>query len=179
MTTPYVDDVQALRRVFSGFPSGVAALAAVVDGDPTVLVVSSFSVGVSQDPPLVLCAVQRSSTTWPLLAKAPAIGVSVLGEDHTGNARRLASRDKDTRFEGIDTLVSDSGSVFLHGAPIWLDCSIEGVHDAGDHEIVVLRVLGFRDFPHRPLIWHRSAFTTLHSAAQEEVNGLDRVKGER
>ncbi|MGP3919636.1 flavin reductase family protein [Nonomuraea sp. NBC_00507] len=166
MIRPYVGDVQALRKVFSGFPSGVAALAAIVDGDPAVLVVSSFSVGVSQDPPLVLCAVQRSSTTWPLLAKATAIGVSVLGEGHTEKARQLASREKDTRLDGIDTLVSCSGSVFLHGAAIWLECSIDAAHDAGDHEIIVLRVLGFRDdFPHRPLVWHRSAFMTLTSSA--------------
>jgi flavin reductase (DIM6/NTAB) family NADH-FMN oxidoreductase RutF len=162
VTRPYAGDIQALRRAFSGFPSGVAALAAVVDSTPTVLVVSSFSVGVSQDPPLVLCAVQRSSTTWPLLAKAPMIGVSVLGETHTEKARQLASPEKDRRLDGIDTLVSGSGSVFLHGATIWLECSIEGAHDAGDHEIIVLRVLGFRDdFPHQPLVWHRSAFTTL------------------
>jgi flavin reductase (DIM6/NTAB) family NADH-FMN oxidoreductase RutF len=168
VTTPYVDDVQALRRVFSGFPSGVAALAAVVGGDPTVLVVSSFSVGVSQDPPLVLCAVQRSSTTWPLLATAPVIGVSVLGEDHADKARQLAARDKAARLDGIDTLETDSGSLFLHGAPVWLECSIDGVHDAGDHEIVVLRVLGFRDdFPHHPLVWHRSTFTTLRAAPGE------------
>jgi flavin reductase (DIM6/NTAB) family NADH-FMN oxidoreductase RutF len=162
MLDPYVSDTEALRRVFSGFPSGVAALAAVVDDVPTVLIASSFTVGVSQDPPLVLFAVQRSSTTWPELSKAGTIGVSILGERHQAKTRQLASRRKAGRFDGLETSVTDSGAVFLHEAPIWLETSIEHVYPAGDHDIVVLRVLGLKsDFAHQPLIWHRSGFTTL------------------
>ena len=56
MITPTSDDPSALRRAFSGFPCGVAALSAVVAGEPHVLVASSFTVGVSQAPPLVLFA---------------------------------------------------------------------------------------------------------------------------
>lgn len=62
-------DATELRKAFSAFPTGVVALAGTVDGEPTVLVASSFAVGVSQDPPLVMFAVQHSSTTWPVLRK--------------------------------------------------------------------------------------------------------------
>lgn len=165
MLKPYpsdAPDVGALRQAFSGFPCGVAALAAVVGGEPTVLVASSFTVGVSQEPPLVMFAVQHTSTTWPVLASAPSIGVSVLGEQHEGITRQLASKDKSARFDGVDTMLSENGAVLLEGAPIWLECTVEHTYPAGDHDIVVLRVNGLMsDFARTPLVWHRSAFARL------------------
>ncbi|WP_077222875.1 flavin reductase [Rathayibacter sp. VKM Ac-2630] len=67
-------DLETLRAAFGLHPSGVAALIAQVDGIPVVLVASSFTVGVSADPPLVSVAVQRTSTSWPLLRRARSIG---------------------------------------------------------------------------------------------------------
>jgi len=157
-------DVAALRTAFSGFPCGVAAVAAVVDGVPQVLVASSFTVGVSQDPPLVMFAVQKSSSTWPTLARADALGVSILGHDHKESTRQLASKDKSVRFDGVAHVVRDSGAILLQGAPIWLETSVEHTYPAGDHDIIVLRVLSFHnDFSHEPLVWHRSELTALVS----------------
>lgn len=160
--TPYVDDVTELRKAFAGFPCGVAAIAASVDGEPTVLVASSFTVGVSQDPPLAMLAVQKTSSTWPVLQRAARLGVSILGEGHTDFTRQLASKDKTARFTGIDTVESDSGAIFLPQSPVWLESAVEHVYPAGDHDIIVLRVLGLRtDHEHQPLIWHRSGFAKL------------------
>ncbi|MCL8027667.1 flavin reductase family protein [Nocardioides bruguierae] len=157
-----VGDVTALRTSFSGFPCGVAALAAVVDGEQTVLVASSFTVGVSQDPPLVMFAVQKTSTTWPVLAEAEKIGVSILGETHAESTRQLASKDKSNRFAGLETHTTDEGAILLEKAPVWMECSVEHTYPAGDHDIIVLRVHNLRsDFDHAPLVWHRSAFAAL------------------
>ncbi|HWK20271.1 MAG TPA: flavin reductase family protein [Microbacteriaceae bacterium] len=158
----YEDDTMLLREAFAGFPCGVAALAAVVDREPTVLIASSFTVGVSQDPPLVAFAVQRSSSTWPELTRAETIGVSVLGETHAPVTRQLAARDKAARFAGIEYAESDSGAIFLPGAPVWLECTVAHTYPAGDHDLIVLQVQGLgHDFGHQPLVWHRAGFATL------------------
>ncbi len=166
MLEPYKSEVDALRRAFSGFPSGVAVVAAVVAGDPSVLIASSFTVGVSQDPPMVMFAVQKTSTTWPALSQASVLGVSVLGDTHAAHVRQLASKSKEQRFAGVSTTVGENGAVFLDSAPIWLECTVEHCYPAGDHDIIVLRVLGFvSDFAHSPLVWHRSQFASLPTAS--------------
>ncbi|MGW2385337.1 flavin reductase family protein [Streptomyces lincolnensis] len=155
-------DLGELKRAFAAFPSGVAALSARVDGDPTVMIVSSFTVGVSAEPPLVSFAVQHSSTTWPVLSRARAIGVSVLGEAHSDKARQLASPSKESRFAGLGTEETASGAIFLQGAPVWLECAIEHHYPAGDHDIIVLRVLAMMaDDERNPLVWHQRTFKML------------------
>ncbi len=102
-------DSAELRKAFGAFPTGVVALAGISDTEPTVIVASSFAVGVSQEPPLVMFAVQQSSTTWPMLRNLPSLGVSVLGESHTDVIRQLSSKDKTQRFAGVGTTVLPSG----------------------------------------------------------------------
>lgn len=155
-------DSAELRKAFGAFPTGVVALAGISDTEPTVIVASSFAVGVSQEPPLVMFAVQQSSTTWPMLRNLPSLGVSVLGESHTDVIRQLSSKDKTQRFAGVGTTVLPSGALLLDDAPVHFECAIESSHTAGDHEIVVLRVTGLaNDHSKQPIVFHRSAFARL------------------
>jgi flavin reductase (DIM6/NTAB) family NADH-FMN oxidoreductase RutF len=156
-------DPAEVRAAFNRFPSGLAALAAVVDGRPAALVASSFSVGASFDPPLVMFSAQNSSTTWPLLRRASAIGVSILGHDQARAASQLASRSGD-RFAGLETSVSDDGALFIGGAALLLDCRIFSEIPAGDHHIVLLEVTSLKvEVDTEPLVYHGSAFRTLAS----------------
>ena len=150
-----------IRGAFGKFPSGVAALCAVIDGEPTGLVASSFSVGVSYEPPLVLFSVQNSSTTWPVLRQGGRIGVSILGSDHARECYQLASRKGD-RFANIDTRTTDLGALFIEGSSLWLDCEIYSETPAGDHTIVLLEVKSLKVSDDRdPLIYHSAAFRSL------------------
>jgi flavin reductase (DIM6/NTAB) family NADH-FMN oxidoreductase RutF len=154
-----------LRTAFSHFPSGLAALAALVDGAPVGLVASSFTVGVSLEPPLVLFAVQNTSTTWPVLRRARRIGVSVMGESHDQACRQLASKTGD-RFAGLDVATTEEDALFIHEAPMWLECVIEGEVPAGDHHVVLLRIMSLDTRPDiNPLVFHRSNFRRLEMAS--------------
>lgn len=157
-------DPQLIRTAFASFPSGVAALAAVIDGEQIGLVASTFTVGVSLDPPLVLFCVRNDSTTWPVLRRAPSLGISVLGEAHDLACRQLASKAGD-RFANISTKSSETGALFVHEAPMWMDCTIEQEVPAGDHHVVLLRVNALQvDAGISPLVFHGSIFRQLAKA---------------
>ncbi|BDB40079.1 MULTISPECIES: flavin reductase family protein [Mycobacterium] len=150
----------SLREAFGHFPSGVIAIAAIVDGVREGLAASTF-VPVSLEPPLVSFCVQNTSTTWPKLKRAPALGISVLGESHDSAARTLAAKTGD-RFAGLETHASDSGAVFVKGTSLWLESAIEQMIPAGDHTIVVLRVSEVTvDADVAPIVFHRSMFRRL------------------
>ena len=153
-----------LRNVFAQHPSGVAALCAIVDGEPQGIVASSFTVGVSMDPPLVMFAVQNTSRTWPVIRSSARIGVSVLSEKNEGVCRQIASKTGD-RFAGLRLDSTDEGALLLHDASLWLDCSVEQEIPAGDHHVVLLRVHGHQasDESASPLVFHGSAFRRLEA----------------
>lgn len=152
-----------LRRVFGAFPSGVTAIAALADGAPTGLAASSFT-SVSLDPPLVSVCVAHSSTTWPALRDRTRLGVSVLGAHQEQACTRLAARDSD-RFASLDWRATPDGAVLIEDASAWLDCSVEQVIRAGDHDIVLLRVHELDADPAvPPLVFHASGFRRLEAA---------------
>jgi flavin reductase (DIM6/NTAB) family NADH-FMN oxidoreductase RutF len=152
----------ALRTAFGHVPSGVAALCSTVDGAPEGIVASTFTVGVSLDPPLVMFAAQNSSRTWPLIRNSEHIGVSVLSADQADVCRQIAAKTGD-RFAGARLTTQPSGAAFLDDAGLWLDCSVETETPAGDHTVVLLRVHGYssRENSGDPLIFHASDFRSL------------------
>jgi flavin reductase (DIM6/NTAB) family NADH-FMN oxidoreductase RutF len=159
MAGPELDGA-ALRAAFGTFPTGVVAVGGRVDGVPMGLAASTF-VPVSLDPPLVSFCVQHTSTTWPRLRGLPRLGVSVLGEAHGDSARALAARTGD-RFAGLSIDVSSGSAVLLDGCPATLECAVEQEIPAGDHAIVLLRVLALRtEGSVAPLVFHGSRFRAL------------------
>ncbi|GAA2835147.1 flavin reductase family protein [Kitasatospora paracochleata] len=158
--TPQTLEAAALRRVFAAFPTGVTALAALLDGEPVGMTASSF-VSVSLDPPLVSVCAAHSSLTWPRLRRVPRLGVSVLSGAQEPVSRRLAAPGGE-RFAGLDWWRSPGGAVLFSGAGAWLDCSVEREIAAGDHVIVLLRVHATGVDPHvGALVFHGTRYRRL------------------
>ncbi|SMH50903.1 NADH-FMN oxidoreductase RutF, flavin reductase (DIM6/NTAB) family [Rathayibacter oskolensis] len=155
-----------LEDALAHVPSAVAAVAAMVDGAPEGLVATSLSVGASFDPPLVMFAVREASTTWPLLRTSPRIGVSMLSEAQGEATRRLASRTRHRRFEGLSREERSGGAVLVGGSSLRFECSVHAETPAGDHRVVLLRVHSLELDPGvEPLVYHRSGFRALRDAS--------------
>jgi flavin reductase (DIM6/NTAB) family NADH-FMN oxidoreductase RutF len=158
-------DPLELRAAFAQFPQGIVVVGAEIDGAPQGLVASTFTVGVSLEPPLVTFAVQHTSGTWPLLRdQASHLGVSVLGAEQEGLCRQIASKDRAQRFRGVEYTTDEDGTLVLTATPLWLKTRIYNHFTAGDHDIVVLEILDLATDPrHHGLVFHQSAFTPLPS----------------
>ena len=164
MTTQVANDSLLLQDALSHFPAGVVALSATVQGERQVMVASSFSVGVSYEPSLVLFSVQKSSSTWPKIKEAPLIGVSVMGEDHNPVCRQLASRDKAKRFNGVETVSGGLGDIYISGvSPVAYVLDLPGSRRRGrSHILILLKIEDFQAHSlHMPLVLHRSTLGRL------------------
>jgi flavin reductase (DIM6/NTAB) family NADH-FMN oxidoreductase RutF len=166
MTLTETFEPLVLRRAYGTFPTGVAALAALVGDQPQGIAVSSFT-SVSLEPPMVLVCVAHTSTTWPLLSRAPRIGISVLAAGQEQVCRQLSARDGD-RFARLEWRASGDGAVLIDGASAWFECSVDQQTRAGDHDIVVLRVHDLEaDHAASPLVFHASRLRQLHPEPTE------------
>jgi flavin reductase (DIM6/NTAB) family NADH-FMN oxidoreductase RutF len=157
-------DPARLREVFGIFPSGVVAVAALVDGAPVGLAASSFT-SVSLDPPLVSFSIANTSKTWPDLRRAGHVGVTILAHHHTAVARQLAGA-VEQRFDRLLLTATAEGAVTLDDGLAQFDTTIHAEVPAGDHTIVLLRLHsvgrpGLTD--PSPLVFHRSRFGRLHT----------------
>jgi 3-hydroxy-9,10-secoandrosta-1,3,5(10)-triene-9,17-dione monooxygenase reductase component len=150
-------DEASYRTVLGHFATGIALVTAIDDGEPVGMACNSFT-SVSLDPPLVLFCAAKSSTTWPRIQRAGKWAANFLGEDDEELCRLFATRDTD-RFAGVAYHKAATGAPVLEHAIAFVDCETEAEHDAGDHVIVVGRVieLGYTT-EGRPLVFYRGGY---------------------
>lgn len=134
-------DSRRFRQVLGRFATGIVAITAVdpLNGQPCGLAANSFT-SVSLNPPLVAFCVAHTSTSWPRVRGSKVITVNVLAEDQQAVCAQMAAKGGD-KFAGLAWTGSPGGNPVLEGALAWLDCAVEDEHLAGDHMIVVARVL--------------------------------------
>lgn len=147
-----------LREVMGHFCTGVTIITAVDGGDPVGFTAQSFQ-SLSLDPPLVLFAPQRTSSTLPRLQRAGSFCVNILGDDQEALCRAFASSGAD-KYQGVGWKPgAATGAPVLDGAIAWIEATIEHELDGGDHVIVIGRVvdLGVGE-ERRPLLFYRGGF---------------------
>jgi flavin reductase (DIM6/NTAB) family NADH-FMN oxidoreductase RutF/DNA-binding IclR family transcriptional regulator len=124
------------RQVLGHFPTGVAVITGLdADGHAVGMAIGSFS-SVSLDPPLVAFMPDRRSTSWPRFRDSGHFCVNILGSDQESVCRTFAVSGGD-KFAELSWRSAGSGAPILDGVLAWIDCDVDAVHDAGDHEIVI------------------------------------------
>ncbi len=133
-------DALAFRQVMRAFPTGVTVVTTLGEGGlPAGLTVNSFT-SVSLEPPLVLICLDRSSASHDRVIAARTFVVNILASDQGVVAARFASDPAERRFDGVDWRPGPGGIPILSDVAAWLACTLEDVHPAGDHSILVARV---------------------------------------
>lgn len=154
-------DGPTMRTVMGFFATGVTVITASHEGEPVGLAANSFT-SVSLDPPLVLFCAAYSSSTWPRIEGAGHYCVNFLADDGEEVCRVFASPGD--RFAHVGWHPGVTGAPVLDAALAYADCEIHGIHDGGDHAIVVGRVvdLGHRDSG-APLAFYRGGYGRFES----------------
>jgi 3-hydroxy-9,10-secoandrosta-1,3,5(10)-triene-9,17-dione monooxygenase reductase component len=140
--SPVHDPVAArhFRETLGRFATGVTVVTAMSDGEPVGLTCQSFT-SVSLDPPMVLFCPAKTSRAWPRIERAGTFCVNILARDQHEISDVMATRGID-KFAGLSWQPSaKTGSPVLDGVLGHVDCTIEAVHDGGDHHVVVGRVV--------------------------------------
>ncbi|HET9729207.1 MAG TPA: flavin reductase family protein [Acidimicrobiia bacterium] len=166
MTSPNLEilspDPAAFRTVLGHFATGVAVITAIDDGEPVGMACNSFT-SVSLEPPLVLFCAAKSSSTWPRIQAAGKWAANILADDGEQTCRLFAQKGAD-RFAHVNHAPGATGSPILRDALAFVDCETEAEHDAGDHIIVVGRVVELGYVPNgEPLLFYRGGYGRFES----------------
>lgn len=151
-------DPCAFRDVLATLPTGVTVIAAHSSEGPVGMAANSFT-SVSLAPPMVLFCPSRMSATWPKLREAGRFCVNVLAGHHETLSRQFAAKDGN-RWAGVAYEDRESGPA-LSDAVAWIECVMADEHDAGDHTIVVSRVIAIEaatDAALDPLVFFRGRY---------------------
>jgi 3-hydroxy-9,10-secoandrosta-1,3,5(10)-triene-9,17-dione monooxygenase reductase component len=156
------------RDVLGRFCTGVTVVTSMSGGEPVGMTCQSFS-SVSLDPPLVLFCPAKGSRAWPRMQRAGFFCVNLLSHDQLELSNGFAAKGTD-KFAGVSWRPSATGAPLLDGVLGWVDCTIYAVHEAGDHYVVIGRVmdLGVEDAPH-PLLFYRGRYA--RTEAEQDIAG--------
>jgi flavin reductase (DIM6/NTAB) family NADH-FMN oxidoreductase RutF len=157
-------DPRTLRDAMGCFATGITIVTALdASGAPAGLTANSFT-SVSLDPPLLLVCIANTSGTAPILRDAVHFGVNVLQIGQQPASNRFASKGED-RFANLPWAPGQTGVPLLGGSLVSFECQRESLHEAGDHFILVGRVVRAQFEPHRdPLLYFRGKYRRLHFA---------------
>jgi len=145
------------RQVLGHFCTGVTVITTVDEDGPAGFACQSFA-ALSLDPPLVLFCPSRSSVTWPRIARAGHFCANVLAAGQEKLARVFGTSGTD-KFAGVSWSPAPSGAPILAGALTWVGCTVEAVHEAGDHHVVLGRVTDLGAVGReRPLLFYRGRY---------------------
>ena len=146
-----------MRTVLGHFATGVAIITAFDGDEPVGMACNSFT-SVSLEPQLVLFCAAKSSSTWPRIQAAQNWAANILNEDGEQVCRVFAQKGAD-RFAQVAYTMGRSGSPLLEDAIAYIDCETVAEHDAGDHVLVVGKVLELGYAPEgKPLLFYRGGY---------------------
>lgn len=149
-----------IRSVFRQHAAGVAVITAA-GARPVGFTATSLN-SVAAEPPLISFGVGTGSSSWPVMAEAEHIGVHILGEDQQELAATFARSGADRFGPSTGWRSGPEGVPLLDGVVAWLVCQVVARIPAGDHRIVVARVVaGDPSGGGRPLVYHQGRFTAL------------------
>ncbi|MGG1949247.1 flavin reductase family protein [Trinickia sp. NRRL B-1857] len=153
-------DIAEFRRALGAFVTGVTVVTTIQpDGSPRGFTANSFT-SVSLDPPLILVCIARTASSYEVFSQTRHFAISVLAEDQKAVSGVFASKAAD-KFTQVAWHTRLTGAPVMDGAAASFDCVTHEVVDAGDHIILIGRVVDFLHTASSPLGYCRGAYVNF------------------
>lgn len=155
-------DAQTFRDTLGRVPTGVSVVTTKhADGALDGVTVGSFS-SLSLNPPLVIWSLDKKANCYDGFKSATHFAVNVLAEDQTDLSRVFATKEA-RPWDKLDHTPADkTGAPLFKGCCAYLECAMEAIHEGGDHDLFVGRVLNLQPAPAgRPLIHFGGGYRRL------------------
>lgn len=148
-------DPDSFRGALGTFVTGVTVVTTDSPEGPVAIVANSFA-SVSLDPPLVLWSPAKSSKRFAHFAGSRRFAVHILAADQRDICNQIIQSK--TAISNIPMHLSHCGMPIIEGALAAFECNLEATHDAGDHVIVVGRVMKAHHGGGDPLVFHGGTY---------------------
>jgi flavin reductase (DIM6/NTAB) family NADH-FMN oxidoreductase RutF len=148
----------AFRGAVGEFATGVTVVIAEHAGRCGGMTLNSFT-SVSLDPPQVLVSLAHGTRTLDLVESAQRYSISVLQREQRDLAIQFSTAVAE--FPMQHTARTYDGFVVVKGAAATLHCDVEQVVRAGDHDLVIGRVVGITHPGGEPLLFQKGRFGGL------------------
>lgn len=145
-----VRDPRLLRNAFGRFATGVTVVTTGTVEGPIAITANSFS-SVSLDPPLVLWSIGRHSRRFDAFANSSHYAIHVLADHQADLCWRFSKSGSD--FSNLDLSWNEHGVPLLPQALARFECSVADRFAAGDHMILLGRVLDLETQEGAPLLF--------------------------
>lgn len=132
-------DLDLMKQVNRQFVTGVTVVTAIDGEKPRGLAVNAFS-SVSLDPPTVMVAVQRTSSTHDCLYRAGHLAINILSVDQVDVVNTFAVKS-DNKFAGLDWEPGPFGSPLIGRSAAQMEVEIRERLQASTHTVFVCRVV--------------------------------------
>ena len=132
---------------------------------------------VSFDPLLLALSINPHHSSYRLLKEGRAFSVNVLKKGQLDLAERYGRPARDDKLAGTKWATGRLGPPLLHEALAWFECQVLSEYPAGDHVLVLAKVIGGKllDSEAEPMYYSQTGEMDGASALFPHVFAIDDV----
>lgn len=154
------------KLALGAWASGVSVVTASAEGEVFGMTVSSFA-SVSLRSKLISVCLAEHTRTLRLILASECFAVNLLSKVQREVSARFASSQPGVeRLEQDTYVLGPMACPLLHGALVHLECRLQAVHQASDHQLLIGEVRFAQTATGAPLLYHArnyGEFTPLSS----------------
>ena len=149
------------KAAMASFGSGVVVVTTTdASGVPYGFTATSFA-SVSKSPPLCLVCPGHAAEALPALRAEKRFAVNILSRSQEALSVKFATHGID-KFDGVPfRLGKETACPLLDGALVALECRTETLLTAGDHDVLIGRILAIEVDAGDPLFYFRGRYREL------------------